>query len=60
MRGVQRTVRVVAREWLLMRPLVAVVAHLADQAAVGVAQDLAKHLVPGVPHHLQQDLHVRL
>ena len=60
MRGVQGAVGVVGGERLLVRPLVAVFAQLTDQAPVGAAQDVAKHLVPGVPHHSQQHRHVRL
>ena len=54
LRGVEGAVGVVGGERRLVRPPVAVVAQLAHQAAVGASQNRAEHLVPGLPHHLQQ------
>ena len=45
---------IVARESLLVRPLVAVPAQLADATALGGPQDVAKDIVPGLPHKLEQ------
>ena len=55
---VERAVGVVAGEGLLVRPLVAMVAQLADQAALGRPQRLAEDVVPGFPHELEQRRHV--
>jgi hypothetical protein len=43
-----------------MRPAVTEVAQFAHQAAFGVAQGLAEHLVPAIPHRLEQGGHVPL
>ena len=56
---VEGAVGVVAGECLLVRPLVAMVAQLAHQAALGGTERLAEHVVPGVPHDLEQRRHVQ-
>src|SRR5262249_16868229 len=53
-RGIQRTVGVVARETLLVRPLVAVVTQFAQEAALGGAERLAEDVVPRLPHELEE------
>ncbi len=41
-----------------MRPLVAVLAQLADEAALGGPKRPAEHVVPRLPHELEQRGHV--
>ena len=55
---VERAVGVVAGEGLLVRPAVALVAQLADEAALGGPERLAEDVVPGLPHELEQRRHV--
>ena len=54
LRRIQRPVRIVAHEALLMRPLVAPIPQFGDQAAFGEAQGVAEHVVPSFPHELEQ------
>ena len=56
---VEGAVGVVAGEGLLVRPLVAMVAEFAHQAALGGSQSQAEHLIPGVPHDLEKRRHVQ-
>ena len=49
--GVEGAVGVVAGEALLVSPLVAPVAKLIYQAALGGTEGVAEHVVPGFPHH---------
>ena len=51
---IQRPVGVVAGEGLLMRPTVPMAAQLADEAAFRRPEDHAEHVVPRVPHQLEQ------
>ena len=51
---IQGAIGIVAGESLLVRPPVAVPAQLADEAAFGRTQDVAKDIVPGFPHQLEQ------
>ena len=51
---VERAVSVVAREGLLVRPFVAVVAQLAQETALGRAKRFAEDIVPGLPHELEK------
>ena len=51
---VERAIGVVARERLLVRPLVAAVAQLLHQRALGAAERPAEDVVPGLPHQLEQ------
>ena len=53
-RGIERPVGVVAGEGLLMRPAVPMAAQLADEAALSRPEDQAEHVVPRVPHQLEQ------
>ena len=55
---VERAIGVVAGEGLLVRPPVAMVAELADQAALGGPERQAEDVVPGFPHELEQRRHV--
>ena len=57
---IQDAVRVVTGEILLVRPLVAVPAQLADETALSRPKGVAKDIVPGVPHQLEQPRHVPL
>ena len=59
-RGVERPVGVVAGERLLVRPFVARLAQLTDDAALGEAQGAAEDDVPLVPHHAQQHGRIHL
>ena len=54
MRCIERPVGVVAGEGLLMRPAVPMAAQLADEAAFRRPEDHAEHVVPCVPHQLEQ------
>ena len=54
LRRIQRPVRVVAGEPLLVRPLVAPGAKLRHQAAFGEAEGVPEHVVPGLPHQPEQ------
>ena len=60
--GIQAAIGVVGGEGLLVRPLVAHLAQLADEAAFREAQRLPEDRVPLVPHHPQQHgrIHLRL
>ena len=51
---IQRPVRVIAGEPLLVRPLVAPGAKLRHQAAFGEAEGVPEHVVPGLPHQPEQ------
>ena len=55
---VERAIGVVAGEGLLVRPPVAMVAKLADQAALGGPERQAEDVIPGFPHELEQRRHV--
>ena len=55
---VEGAIGVVAGEGFLMRPPVAMVAELADQAALGGSERQAEHVVPGFPHDLEQRRHI--
>jgi hypothetical protein len=57
---IERAVGVVARERFLVRPLVAPVAQLLHQRALGAAERAAEDVVPRLPHELQQRRHVPL
>ena len=46
--------RVIARERFLVRPLVALVPQLAQEATLGRPQRLAKDVVPRIPHELEE------
>ncbi len=59
-RRVECAIGVVAGEGLLVRPLVAVVAQLAEEAALGRPERLAKDVIPRLPHELQEPGHVPL
>ena len=51
---VERAVGVVSGERTLMGPVVAVVAQLADEVALGPPEDGAEHVVPRLPHQLEE------
>jgi hypothetical protein len=51
---IERPIRVVAGEDLLMCPLVALVTDLVHQAALGIAKGIAEDIVPRFPHQLEQ------
>ena len=51
---VEGAVGVVAGEAVLVRPLVALVADFADEAALGTAQYSAEYVVPRFPHQLEE------
>ena len=51
---IQGAIGIVAGESLLVRPPVAVPAQFADETALGGPQDVAKDIVPGFPHQLEQ------
>ena len=53
-RGVERAVGVVSGEGLLMGPVVSVVAQLADEVALGPPEDRTEHVVPRLPHQLEE------
>ena len=57
---VEGTVGVVARKRLLVRPPVSVTPQLAHEASFGRPQDLAEHVVPRLPHQLEERGHVPL
>src|SRR5437879_3741657 len=52
--GIKCSIGVITRECLLMRPLIAVVAQLADETPLRRTQGAAKHIVPCRPHELEQ------
>ena len=53
-RRVEGALRVVAGEAVLVRPLVPPVAQLAHDRALGLAEGLPEHVVPGVDHEGEQ------
>ena len=53
-RRIQRPVRIVAGETLLMRPLIAPIPQFRNEAALGEAQSVAEHVVPRFPHELEE------
>ena len=55
---VQGTVGIVRRKGFLVRPLVAMVAQLADQTAIRAAESPAERVVPVVPNQPQYHRHV--
>src|SRR5216684_2894492 len=57
---VECAVSVVARERLLVRPLVPKVAQFLHQRAFGAAECPAEDVVPRIPHQLEQRRHVPL
>ena len=57
---IQRAVGVVAGEWLLVRPAVPIATDFTDEAALSRAKGLPEHIVPGVPHELQQQRRIPL
>ena len=57
---IQSAIGVIAGKTLLVCPLVAVTAQLADQTPLRRPQNLSKDIVPGVPHQLEQPGHVPL